>query len=89
MNNHTLKGTVTVLGVRVAVEYNPETDADRMTVFTDGTVSFAPGATVNFSGIYFQAGRFRGFVAVRVMGHVMLTPVFDPLPGQLGQEWQP
>lgn len=83
---YTTPATPDLRVIRVA---DPETDADRMTVFTDGTVSFAPGATVNFSGIQFQAGRFRGFVAVRVMGHLMLTPVFDPLPGQLGEEWQP
>lgn len=75
--------------LRVLRVADPVTDNDRMSIRTDGTVTFAPGATVNFSGIQFQAGRFRGFVAVRVMGHVMLTPVFDPLPGQFGEEWQP
>lgn len=79
--------TPTTPDLRVLRVIDPATDADRMVVFTDGTVSFAPGATVNFPSLHFQAGRFAGFVVVRAMGAPYLMPIFEPLPGELGPEW--
>lgn len=74
--------------LRVLRITDPATDQDRMSIVTDGTVIFSPGATVNFSGIHFAAGNIGGFVLVRVMGRPMLVPVFDLAPGAtLGPEW--
>ena len=64
------------------------TGHDRMAILDDGTVTFAPGATVNFSGIQLRAGRQAGYVVVRVMGYPMLVPVHRLRDGeQLAPEW--
>lgn len=56
---------------------------DRMAILDDGTVTFNPGATVNFSGIQLRAGRQAGYVIVRVMGYPMLVPVHRPRDGDV------
>lgn len=59
------------------------TGHDRMAILDDGTVTFNPGATVNFSGIQLRAGRPAGYVIVRVMGYPMLVPVHRPRDGDV------
>lgn len=70
------------------------TGNDRMAVLTDGTVTFNPGATVNFSGVHLRAGRLYGYVVVRVMGYPMLVPAYrlregDTLPPEFDWGTEP
>lgn len=58
------------------------TGHDRMAILDDGTVTFNPGATVNFSGVHLRAGRLYGYVVVRVMGYPMLVPTYRLRDGE-------
>ena len=52
----------------------------RLALTTLGDVEFGHGATIDFAGIEPTAGQFRGWIAVRVAGELMVVPAYAYVP---------